>query len=258
MLRRRSGRIERISDLSPLYAPLHYVLLFPWGTKGWTYTLRLWESASGRTSERTRTHMTQIQFYSYQIHIRKDKFPTLHYGGRLFQQYLCDVWVSTDQNRLRWLRNNQPQLRAALYSGLEDAVGRSDDNLDLNDIGRRTVLPSSYTGGPCYMHQMFQDAMALARHFHKIDLFITVTCNPAWEEITRELLPGQNAADRPDLSARVFAMYKTRIIADLYKNGIFGKAVAYVHTIEFQKRGLPHMHLLLILHSAYRITTPTH
>ncbi|KAI0825935.1 hypothetical protein BC629DRAFT_1256263, partial [Irpex lacteus] len=41
ILRRRGGALQRINDTSPLYAPLHYVLLFPWGTKGWTYTLRL-------------------------------------------------------------------------------------------------------------------------------------------------------------------------------------------------------------------------
>ena len=28
---------------------------------------------------------------------------------------------------------------------------------------------------------------------------------------------------------------------------VFGTPVAYIHVIEFQKRGLPHCHLLLIL-----------
>ncbi|KAI0069691.1 hypothetical protein K474DRAFT_1694009 [Panus rudis PR-1116 ss-1] len=214
ILRRRSGRLHHISDMSPLYAPLSYVLLFPYGTRGWTHTMRLRERSNhhGSSSDpearedpeahaRRHRRLTQVQFYSHQLHVRPNQFPILHHGGRLFQQYLCDSWVSTDQNRLRWMEMNQPKLRAALYSGLEDAVARNDDNLELHEIGRRTVLPSSYVGGPRYMHQHFQDAMALARYFHKFDLFITMTCNPTWPEIIRELLPGQTAADRPDLVA---------------------------------------------------------
>ncbi|TFY55103.1 hypothetical protein EVG20_g9444 [Dentipellis fragilis] len=255
VLRRRSGVLQCISDLHSAYAPLHYVLLFPWGTPGWTDTLRL-HLDSNHGSQRTHTRLTQLHFYSYRIHTRDGQFPTLHLGGRLFQQYLCDMWVSTEQNRLRWVEANQPKLRAALYSGLEDAVAQTDDNLDLHEVGRRIVLPSSHVGSPRYMHQLFQDAMAVARFYHKVDLFITVTCNPNWDEIVRELLPGQTAADRPDLVARVFAMYKKAIIDDLYKKGIFGRAVAHIHCIEFQKRGLPHMHLLLILHESSRLTTP--
>ena len=70
-----------------------------------------------------------------------------------------------------------------------------------NNIGRRIILPSSFTGGPRQMYQLYQDAMSIVSHFGKPDLFITFTCNPKWPEITRELLPNQNAADRPDLTA---------------------------------------------------------
>jgi hypothetical protein len=86
--------------------------------------------------------------------------------------------------------------------------------------------------------------MAIARYYRTVDLFITCTTNPDWPEITRELLPGQQPADRPDLVARVFQLKKKVIIDDIYKNGIFGRVVAYVYTIGFQKRGLPHIHLL--------------
>ncbi|KAI0702082.1 hypothetical protein C8Q76DRAFT_659919, partial [Earliella scabrosa] len=35
ILRKRSGSLERISELHPAYACLHYVLFFPYGTHGW-------------------------------------------------------------------------------------------------------------------------------------------------------------------------------------------------------------------------------
>jgi len=39
------------------------------------------------------------------------------------------------------------------------------------------------------------------------------------------------------------------IIEDLSK--VFGQTLEYVYTIEFQKRGLPHMHLLVTLAHPY-------
>ena len=154
ILRPRVGGLQRISDLHSAYAPLHYVLLFPLSIAGWSPNLKLLPAETKR--------MTQVQFYSYRLHLRNNKFPSTHLGGRLFQQYVCDIWVSADHNRLHWVLHNQPQLRAVLYSGLEDVASQQDDNLDLDSIGHRVVLPSSYIGGPRYMNQCFQDAVAIA------------------------------------------------------------------------------------------------
>ena len=37
-------------------------------------------------------------------------------------------------------------------------------------------------------------------------LFITMTMNPKWDEISGNLRPGQEAHDQPDLIARVFLL----------------------------------------------------
>ncbi|PKY50438.1 hypothetical protein RhiirA4_307439, partial [Rhizophagus irregularis] len=67
------------------------------------------------------------------------------------------------------------------------------------------------------------------------------TCNPKWSEITRELLLYQTAADRTDLTARVFHMKKVSMA--IWKNEILNKVVAYIYVMAFQKRGLPHIYL---------------
>jgi hypothetical protein len=248
-------------DHHPDYVPLHYVLLFPYGTSGWTYGLPLKldtareETVSGAVQRKGQKTISQVQYYSFRLHVHQDEFPTLHRGGRLFQQYVCDVWVSTDQSRLRWVEQNQAQLRASLYSGLEDAIGHAENDVELGDLGHRVVLPSSYVGGPRYMNQRFQDAIAVARQYRGFDLFITFTCNANWPEIKTALLPGQCAADRPDLTVRVFNMYRSCLLDDITQRSLFGKTVAYVYTIEFQKRGLPHMHLLLSLAHEDRLST---
>ena len=164
------------------------------------------------------------------------------------------MWASADQTRLAYLRFNQARLRATLYSGIEDWLA-ADEIGNPEDLGKRVVLPSSYIGGPRHQQQQYQDAMAIARFFKKIDLFITMTANPKWPEITRELFPGQTSYDRPDIVARVFRLKKDELINDIYKHHIFGRVVAYVYVIEFQKRGLPHAHLLVVLHASDQLRT---
>jgi len=94
------------------------------------------------------------------------------------------------------------------------------------------------------MTQLFQNAMAICRYFHKPDLFLTMTANPKWPEILHSLFLGQTATDRPDIVSRVFEQ-KKKALLKLIDNGFFGTTIAHIHTIEFQKRGLPYIHLLI-------------
>ena len=71
--------------------------------------------------------------------------------------------------------------------------------------------------------------------------------NPSWKEIKENLLSGQTANDCPDLVAHVWQQKKSSLIKDIIKDGVLGQCIAHIYTIEFQKRGLPHMHLLIIL-----------
>ncbi len=55
-----------------------------------------------------------------------------------------------------------------------------------------------------HMVLLHQDSMAIVHLYGKPDLFITMTCNPKWEEIVSTLKPDEVANDRPDLVTRVF------------------------------------------------------
>jgi hypothetical protein len=166
-------------------------------------------------------------------------------GALLTQAYVVDAYVKVETGRLNWQRHNQNTLRADLYRGIQDAVTAGDT--DANASGRRVILSSGFVGGPRYMRQLYQDAMAVVARFGKPDLFITFTCNPKWPEIEAELLPGQQAVDRPDLVARVFRRKVCALVDDIVRLQKFGNVVAYSYVIEFQKRGLPHMHMLVTL-----------
>jgi len=126
------------------------------------------------------------------------------------------------------------------------------DGEDVGPLGHKLILPSSHVESPRFMTQLFQDAMAICRHFHKPDLFLTMTVNPKWPEIIYSLFPGQTATDRPDIVLWIFEQ-KKKALLKLIDNSFFGTTVAHIHTIEFQKRGLPHIHLLIFLYPQHRI-----
>lgn len=54
------------------------------------------------------------------------------------------------------------------------------------------------------MHKRYLDAMTLVDKYGKPDIFLTMTCNPKWCEITNELKKHEEAQNRSDLLTRVF------------------------------------------------------
>ena len=60
----------------------------------------------------------------------------------------------------------------------------------------------------------------------------------------------KKAANRPDIVARVFQLKLKELIKDIQKNQILGVVGARIHVIEFQKRGLSHVHMLIWIHES--------
>lgn len=199
-------------------------------------------------------NISVMQFYAHRLQVRPDE-GMLHYFGRLFHRYVVDMYVKVEHRRLEFLRYNQGSLRSELYSGLADAVA-SDSTTSTEEIGRQIILPSSHTGSPRSMQQLYQDSMAMVSVLGKPSYFITFTCNPNWPEILRELGNGGfTPNDRPDLCARVFDLKLQELIHDIRtKPYIFGNVIGFTHVVEFQKRGLPHAHMVVIVDEQSRPT----
>ena len=130
-------------------------------------------------------------------------------------------WASSDGSNLNYVRHNQP-----------------DRNI------RRIVVPSSFAD--------------VVHHFGRPSLFFTFTTNPHWEEISPELLADEHGIrtqswrNRPDLVSCVFKLKLNVMLQELRQNNM----VTCVYTIEFQKRGLPHAHILLFLDYQSQFDTP--
>ncbi|GBP26117.1 hypothetical protein EVAR_15131_1 [Eumeta japonica] len=95
------------------------------------------------------------------------------------------------------------------------------------------------------MQEYIQDALTFVREYGRPCLFITFTCNPKWPEITSLLLPGQNAIHRHDITARVFRQKLKSLISFITKSHVFGPTRCWMYSVEWQKRGLPHAHILV-------------
>ena len=245
IVRCRAGdgqELRRINTCHRSYDPLHYVLMFPSGCDGWRLDMK-------KTDNRT---LTATDFYCFRLQVRSDDFNLIFKLRKMMQQYAVDQWAKIEGSRLEWVRKNQKTIRAEKYQGLINAAFAGDNV----DVGIKVILPATIYGSPRFYSEAFQDAMAIVRYFGKPDIFITFTCNPKWSEITTALHPGEQTHDRPDLSCRVFTQKYDALMDDLLKKEILGGVKAHTATIEFQKRGLPHAHILLILTKESKPITP--
>jgi len=256
VVRLTGGGLKRISHLHPSYSTLHYTMLFPRGEEGFHTEIPMNAPEGGRSK-----NVSQRCYYAFRLQRRPGEPPALLMGGRLLQQYVVDAWASTEQSELNWIRHHQKELRSDVYQDIRNAVN-NDENADAAQRGKRVILPSTHLGSPCHMYQLFQDSMAICRHCRKPDLFLTMTTNPKWPEITDALLRDptpegkrQEPSDRPDIVARVFVQKMEQLLKDV-RGGLFGKVAGMVYTVEFQKRGLPHMHLLIFLQQQDKICNP--
>ena len=232
----KGGQLQRISEFHKSYDALQYPLMF-W--KGQDSISIKWKEA---------VKISTAEYYSYLFMVREGLFNHLHRYRKLFQMFAVDGFCKLETERLGFLGREQIRLRASEYKNLRQGlIDATEGDGQLGAIGKRTILPSSFTGGPRYMHKKMMDAMCYVRKFGKPSLFITLTCNPTWPEITRALMEGQKPEDRPDITARVFKLKVGKLQNLLRKGEFFGEFQAYVHTIEWQKRGLPHAHILLWL-----------
>ncbi|KAL3625338.1 hypothetical protein CASFOL_030792 [Castilleja foliolosa] len=219
----RSGCLRRINELNVSYLALQYPLLLPYAEDGYTEDIPF--TGRKNVTENGRKFLSVREFFAFRLHDRKNEASTILSSRRLFQQFIVDAYTMVETCRLKFVYFNQKKFRCDIYKGLEDAVISGDK--DPKSIGKRIILPSSFTGGTRFMVQNYQDAMAICRSVGYPDLYITFTCNPNWPEIVRFLDPlNLRHEDRPDIVSRVFKIKLMLLIRDLRQNRIFGKVVA--------------------------------
>ncbi|XP_074328021.1 uncharacterized protein LOC141665932 [Apium graveolens] len=150
-------------------------------------------------------------------------------GGRLYQQYVVDAFSTIEQAMLWWFRD-----------------------CDSTNLGKSFILPAGFVGSRRYMQQNFQDALAVCRYIGHPDIFLLMTTNPLSDEIIQMMkhIPLCSSQNSPDMITRVFRLKLDKIAEDIKKKNYFGVCLGVMYVVEFQKRGLPHVHMLIWLDSA--------
>jgi hypothetical protein len=72
---------------------------------------------------------------------------------------------------------------------------------------------------------------------------ITATTNVNWPEFAAGLPPGATAITAPAITTRIFKARLERLLHFLKTN--MGGLTYIVRVVEFQKRGLPHAHIVV-------------
>ncbi|EIW75268.1 hypothetical protein CONPUDRAFT_35897, partial [Coniophora puteana RWD-64-598 SS2] len=139
--------------------------------------------------------------------------------------------------RLSYIRHHQQRVLE------EDAALMGEDTVaDTDNI----YLPASFLGSRAWSSNQIADSLAVAGALGNPTFFITMTCNSCWPEIQDRLRPGQTYVDIPLVVVRVFKRKLAcllQCLRSLFPN--VGRPVYIIHSIEFQKRGLPHAHILV-------------
>nr|XP_028964644.1 uncharacterized protein LOC114827138 [Malus domestica] len=254
IVKHRTNGLQRITKLHPKYMALQYPLLFPYGEDGYKKGLPWSPNYKGKKPKTGGVSMRA--FMAYQIQNRPGHNDTLLKGGILFQQYLVDVYATLEEDRLDFIKANQDSLRTESLNGIHEALKAR--NISSSAVGKRVILPTSFTGSVRYMINNYQDAMAICRHFGNRDLFITFTCNAKWPEIIEDMRdkPGCRAEDRHDIVSKIFKAKLNHMIKFIKSGKPFGDVESVIYTVEFQKRGLPHCHILLWVNKYYKCHSP--
>nr|XP_027101001.1 uncharacterized protein LOC113720276 [Coffea arabica] len=248
----KEGKDHLVQYYYGCYDPLQYPLLFPFGETRWhPEELIGAEHQAFDNPENNKEFVSMREYYAYKLQMRKKYTPGILSTGWLLQQYVIDMYIKIESQRLDYYRSRQQLIRREELQGIMDSVIAG--HCQGSKIGQRVILPASFIGGPRDMRRRYVDAMTLVQKFGKPDLFITMTCTPSRPEVKKHMLPTDEGHNRPDLLARVFHAKLDLLKEQLFKKQIFGSVAAYTYVVEFQKRGLPHGHFLIILETASKL-----
>lgn len=232
---RHNNTTYTVSNRSCLWEPLAYPLFFPHAILGWGVVGAV-SDIDCNIPQPANTDNTTTQMWHYQAQLLREECFSIF--GRLTCEYLFDMHTRNLENHLAYIRRNQEQLRCE-----EDAALMGDDDISPNE---NVYLPASFLGSRWWSTEQVSDTLAIAATCGNPTFFVTMMCNPEWPEITLQLRPGQDFSDIPIVVAHVFKQ-KLRVLPDALKT-MFPNAGPPAYTIqcvEFQKCGLPHVHILI-------------
>ena len=260
----------------PGYFEMQYPVLFPNGRGAWYDYNRREQQPDGRWIW-VRRRYTDEQGKPLTLHewLKRLMYQHghMHLCSRVANKFLLDAVATYEAEKVRFDIKRRERLRIARRADIERAARRNaaaaaaseaaaapaaPERVAARDVGR-AHHNSSLTGSPAYYALQKRRALATLSRCGTPSFFITMTCNPEWPEIQEALEPGQPYNERPDIVARVFREKKAKFLADLRSGAPFGgqAMVSMLWVVEYQKRGLPHLHCAVRVSGQQPLTPAT-
>ena len=230
MHKRSTGAIQFISDTHRSIDSLNFILLFPGGLNGWHLNQDLQLIDHEHPS---RDRITCQKWYKYRLFQRQNESNHLFKSKRLFQAFVCVSFLRAENQKLNYLKFNQPSFtRTETLNALQENNGQ---DIPAN-LGKPIILSHTHPGSPRNMRENFRDSMAIVGSEGQPSLFITFTASPAWAEVKEHLDPNELPQDRLDLINKIFALKLDEFLKDVQK-GVFGHCKSTILVTEYQSRG---------------------
>ena len=242
-----AGSLVIVPDLDPYYQSLHFVLLFPYGDPQWGTHL---DRAISNNRKRGRANAPVSLFDYLRFHVQRRVPSTscsIHWFARLFEEWIVDCYLQNENQTLQYLKRIQSQFRREQFSRVHQQLQAGSPPRLIGSPA--THLPSSFIRGARHFRELYADAMTLPARYGGIDYFLTFTTNPSWPEIVENSFDGVGM-NTPDLYCRVFHLKMKALLNDVLVNSVLGVVEAYSYAVEFQQRGLPHLHAIFIMRPA--------
>jgi hypothetical protein len=115
VLRKRGGGLQHIYDLHPDANPLHFVLLFPYGTPGYSEFLKHNDKVKNK-------RVSPREYFAFHLNMGDLDADFLFRFGRLFQEYICLAFTTIENQKLKFQKNSQAALRADTYKNVKDVA----------------------------------------------------------------------------------------------------------------------------------------
>ena len=187
--------------------PVVYPLLFPHGENGWSKdiqeTIKFLPYLASRLLMPERDSCSSSGWLERKNQqgklIRTNRFQLM---SRVSQHYIVEGVSRLVDSHLSFVKKRNQEF----LGDYADQSSREDDSPFLPrevDRGRqefnnssRSFLNDSITGSPRHLKSLAKNCLQVVAEKGKPHIFLTVTANPNWPEITERLFPGQTAYDR--------------------------------------------------------------
>lgn len=163
--------------------PISYPLLFPRGEDGWGASIR--------------ANVPFPKYLACRMLMPEPDLIVTNQGGknivvnrfqlmaRLGQTFLVDNLSRAIDYRLAWHKQHQQDV-FNIGNNYESNDGNDDETQPF-----KSFLSQSFHGSRRHLRKLSTNALTIVSEFGRPSLFITLTCNAFWPEITEMLLPGQ-------------------------------------------------------------------